>query len=159
VLGFGRVVLGIPALPASVAAPARPSEVALLIVVPRPVIIPWPVVTAMIPVIVRAPRAVIALAVVALAVIGLVIVALVEVVKCERERERDAKADLGLSRGLGCNEQAACCEQKEKRFHALNVMPASEPRIRFLPLKKASPYNKRLLDGKAHECPQISCYS
>ena len=85
--------------------------------------------------------------------------ALVEVVKCERERERDAKADLGLSRGLGCNEQAACCEQKEKRFHALNVMPASEPRIRFLPLKKASPYNKRLLDGKAHECPQISCYS
>jgi hypothetical protein len=125
-----------PASPTSVAAPARPTivaarpEVALLIVL-WPVVISWPV-------IIRAPRrgAVAWAAVVAVAVIGtlavvvrLAIIALVEVVKSERERERDAPADLRLSWALGGKEQTACCEQNEKPFHALNVKPASEPRI------------------------------
>jgi hypothetical protein len=34
-----------------------------------------------------------------------------------------------LSRALRSKEQAACCDQNKKRFHALNLMPASESRI------------------------------
>jgi hypothetical protein len=89
------------------------------------IIISWPIV---LPVKVRPPRrgavaraAVIALAVVdTLAAIVRLLVALVEIVKEKRERERDAKADLRLSRALGCKEQTACCEQNEKRFHGLD---------------------------------------
>ena len=89
-------------------------------------------------------RAVARAAVVALAVIGrptvvglavvgtltvirlLAIVALVEVVKREREWERDAKADLRLSRVLGCNEQTARREQSEKGLLAWNLSAINE---------------------------------
>jgi hypothetical protein len=57
------------------------------------------------------------------------LVALVEVVKREWERQRDAKANLRLSRVLGCNEQTACSEQNEKRFHGGNLIAANELRI------------------------------
>jgi hypothetical protein len=38
---------------------------------------------------------------------------------------------LRLSRALGCKEQAACCEQNNQRFHALNLMLLDGSRIRF----------------------------
>jgi hypothetical protein len=39
------------------------------------------------------------------------------------------ESHLRLSRALRSKEQAACCDQNKKRFHALNLMPASESRI------------------------------
>jgi hypothetical protein len=51
---------------------------------------------------------------------------LVEVVKCEWEWERDAKADLRLNRVLGGHEQTARREQREKRSHAWNLSAASK---------------------------------
>jgi hypothetical protein len=113
------------------------SVVALLIV------IPWPIILA-VKVHMPGGSAIAAAAVVALAVIDtppvvrlavvgtltvirlLAIVALVEVVKREREWERDAKADLRLSRVLGCNEQTARREQSEKRLHAWNLSAISD---------------------------------
>jgi hypothetical protein len=126
----------ISALPTSVAAPTRP--VVARLVVARLVVVPGPMILA---VKVRMPRggtvagaavgplAVIGtLAVVRLTVISTLaivrlrlLIALVEVVKQKRERERDAKADLRLSRVLGRDEQTACREQNEKRLHAWNL--------------------------------------
>jgi len=39
------------------------------------------------------------------------------------------ESHLRLSRALRSKEQAACCDQNNERFHASNLMPASESRI------------------------------
>jgi len=122
------VVVALAVIPS----PARPKIALWLIVVLWPVIIPWAVIPAAIIVVVRAPRGIIALAVVrTLPTIVRLLVALIEIVKRKWERERDAEADLRLSRALGRQEQAACGEQNEKRLHALNLSAASQLRIRF----------------------------
>ena len=81
-------------------------------------------------------------AVIALAVIGALpvvrlLVALIEIVKGERERERDTEADLRLGRVLKANQEAAYGEQNEKRFHTWNLGAARDSRIWFLPLMTA----------------------
>jgi hypothetical protein len=45
------------------------------------------------------------------------LIPLVEVVKQKRERKRNAPADLSLNWTLGGNEQTACCEENNERFH------------------------------------------
>jgi hypothetical protein len=39
------------------------------------------------------------------------------------------ESHLRLSRALRSKEQAACCDQNNERFHALNLMSGGEPRI------------------------------
>ena len=59
------------------------------------------------------------------AVAGTTVIAAVPWIVAAAKRENY----LRLSRALGCKEQAACCDQNKKRFHAWNLMPASESRI------------------------------
>jgi hypothetical protein len=63
--------------------------------------------------------------IVAVAVAGTTVIAAVPWIVAAAKRENY----LRLSRTLGCKEQAACCDQNKKRFHAWNLMPASESRI------------------------------
>ena len=63
--------------------------------------------------------------IVAVAVAGTTVIAAVPWIVAAAKRENY----LRLSRALGCKEQAACCDQNKKRFHAWNLMPASESRI------------------------------
>jgi hypothetical protein len=118
VTGFLLFQASLAALLPLISRPIIPAPALLIIlrlIILLLVVIPGPIVAAVIPAMI--PRSVVVAvvvvsplpAVVPLAVIRL-LVPLVKIVKDERERERDAKADLRLSRALGGNEQAACGE-------------------------------------------------
>jgi hypothetical protein len=94
-----------PSMTPTLPAPAVPAPAAII-----PAVVPMPPKRPII-----ASVAVIARIV---AVAGTSVIAAVPWIVAAAKRENY----LRLSRALGCKEQAACCEQNNQRFHALNLM-------------------------------------
>ena len=98
-------------VPAASMAPAVPVPAAII-----------PAVEAMPPI-----RPIVASVAVVARIVGVAGIAVIAAVPRIAATKRESH--LRLSRALRSKEQAACCDQNKKRFHALNLMPASESRI------------------------------